>query len=284
MPALLLACDDNDDDLSPDQAQARAAVAAKDNSGILGVTQEVLDLTSMALLEKGVSGGRETTGSRMKAPCFPTISASYEVKKSADSVVYSGTLTVDFGDGSSCEDSTAMRRGKITDEFRYVIAYQDTVPFSAMETITFDGFQRDSVKVDGAFVSTYTSDGSHSIDVDDAMLTYPDETTVRWSGLLAYRYHDGGTNFNPVDDTKSLSGSISGTTRENVNFTASITEDVLFANQCGGKHEVPVSGIVEIAASGTNAEVDYGDGTCDTSYTITVNGETTAYDFEPKNI
>lgn len=285
LPALCIACDD-DDDLSPEQARASAEVAAKDNSQVLAITQEVLDLTSMALLEKGVSGGRETTGGRLneRVACYPTISASYDVKKSADSVVYSGILTIDFDDGSSCDDSTAVRRGKITDNFRYVIAFQDSIPFKATDTITFEGFEKDSAKVDGTFISRNASDGIRTVDIDNVVIAYPDGASAQWNGSLAYFYDHGGTPFKPVDDTRSLSGSLSGTSREGVEFSSSVTDDVLYSNQCGSLKDIPVSGIVEIATSGTNAVVDYGDGTCDTSYTITANGETTVYESEPTNL
>lgn len=285
LPALLIACDD-DDDLTPEQARATMEVAAKDNSRIFAVTQEILDLTSMALLEKGVSGTRETTGGRIKdeVACYPTISASYDVKKSADSVVYAGTLTVDFDDGSSCADTASVMRGKITDEFRYVISYSDSIPFKAFETITFEDFEKDSVGINGTIVSVYDSDGTRSIDIDNAVLTYQDGTSATWNGALVYTYDDGGTPFKPVDDTRALSGTLNGTTREGANFTSSVTNDVVFSNKCGDKANIPVSGVVDFSTAGMNAVVDYGDGTCDTSYTITANGETTTHDFEPVNL
>ena len=286
LPAMLVACDDNDDDLSPEQSKARTEVAAKDNSRIFAVTQEVLDLTSLALLEKGVSSERETSGGRLneKLACYPTISASYDVKKSADSVVYDGTITVDFEDGSSCADSVSARRGKITDKFRYVISYRDSVPLRATETITFDGFEKDSVKVDGTFINTLASDGSRNVDIDNAVLTYPDGMSASWNGQLNFRHDDGGTRFKPVDDTRSLLGNLTGTTREGVNFNSSVAEALQYANHCGDQADIPTSGVVELVLGETNAQVDYGDGTCDTSYTITVNGETTTYESEPTNL
>lgn len=285
LPAMLVACDDKDA-ISPEQSKARTEVAAKDNSQIFAVTQEVLDLTSLALLEKGVSGGRKTSGGRLneKLACYPTISASYDVKKSADSVVYDGTITVDFGDGSSCADSASQRMGKITDKFRYVISYRDSIPLRATETITFDGFRKDSTEVDGAFTNTLASDGSRNVDIDNAVITYPDGTSAKWSGQLTYHQNNGGTPFKPVDDTRTLLGNLAGTTREGVNFNSLVTEAITYANQCGLQAGIPVSGIVDLLVGETRSQVDYGDGTCDNTYTIDVNGETTAYDFVPVNL
>jgi hypothetical protein len=286
IPMLLFACENNDNTLTPEQTQTRTALAAQDNGQILSITQEVLDLTSLALVDKGVGNGRRSSGGRLSDHdymCYPTISASYDVKKTADNLVYSGTMTIDFGDGSSCEDSTYVKRGKITDLFKYVISYADSIPYSSVEAITFDHFERDSVGLDGTFTSSYSSDGSQTIDINDAVLTYADGTSTHWSGSLAYLYDNAGSVWNWKDDIKTLTGSLSGTTREGQPFTSEITKEVQFTNACMGRHDIPVSGTVTITVGGTTSEVDYGDGTCDKSYTITVNGETTTYTFGQKN-
>lgn len=282
---LLFACDDNDN-LSPEESRAKAEVAAQDNSEMLAATQEVLDVTSMALLEKGVSGGRTSSGGRLSEHgfnCYPTISASYDVKKNADSIVYSGTIVIDFGDGSSCEDSTKVRSGKITDVFKTVIRYNDSIPARSTEVITFENYKKDSVELNGVFTSAYSSDGSSTVEIDDAVLTYEDGTSASWSGTLSYSYDNNGT-LHWKDDTKTLTGSITGTTRTGDNFNAEITNDVVFSYECEGKHDVPVSGTISINVGGSSSEVDYGDGTCDKIYTITTNGETTEYTFGKKNL
>ncbi len=283
--ALLFACDENDN-LSPEESRAKTEVAAQDNSEMLAATQEVLDVTSMALLEKGVSGGRESTGGRLSEHgfnCYPTISASYDVKKNADSIVYSGTIVIDFGDGSSCEDSTKVRSGKITDVFKTVITYNDSIPARSTEVITFENYKKDSVELDGVFTSSYSSDGTSTVDIEDAMLTYDDGTSASWSGTLSY-FYDHNATLHWKDDTKTLTGSITGTTRTGDSFNAEITNDVLFSYECEGKHDVPVSGAISINVGGATSEVDYGDGTCDKIYTITANGETTEYTFGKKNL
>jgi hypothetical protein len=281
--SLVIAC--TEENLTPDESKAKTEVAASDNSEILASTQEVLDLTSIALTEKGVSNGRTSTSGRLSDHgfnCYPTISATYDVKKTADSVVYTGTIVIDFGDGTTCEDSSKVRSGKITDEFKMVIAYHDSIPVKSTEIISFEGYQKDSVKLDGILTSTYSSDGLYVVDFDDAALTYEDGTTVTWNGTFNYAYNDSDTR-HWKDDTKTLTGSISGTTREGDNFDAEISNEILFSYECEGKHDVPVSGIIKISVGSVTSEVDYGDGTCDKIYTITANGETTEYSFGKQN-
>lgn len=275
----MVACE-NDENLSPEESKVRSETAAKDNSEMLAATQEVLDVTSMALLEKGVSNGRISSSGRLGEHgfnCYPTISASYDVKKSADSVVYAGTISIDFGDGSSCEDSTKVRSGKITDAFRYVISYHDSIPFKSYETIAFEDYKKDSVGLDGTFTSTFT-DGSYTINVNDAVLTYPDATSANWDGILIFEYNNKGTA-HWKDDSKTLSGSTEGRTRTGENFSTEIMQEILFSYECENKHDVPVSGVININTAGSTAEVNYGDGSCDKIYTITTNGETTEYTF-----
>lgn len=282
---LMFGCQNNENSLTPEQSKLRTEVAAEDNSQILAMTQEVLDITSVALVEKGVAGGRRSSGSRINShdqECFPTISASYDVKKSSDSLVYTGVLTVDFGDGSSCQDSANVRLGKITDAFKYTIAYKDSIPFKAEETITFDQFVKDSVQLDGTFISSFTSDGSYTLDISNAVLAYNDGTSTQWSGMLVYHHDDGGSPWNATDDTRTLTGSIGGNTRDGVSFTSEITNAIQFSSVCGGHHDVPVSGTILISLGGTTSEVDYGDGTCDKTFTITTNGESTSYELGRK--
>jgi hypothetical protein len=281
--SLTIAC--SEDNLSPEESKAKTEVAASDNSEILASTQEVLDLTSIALTEKGVSNGRISASGRLAEHgfnCYPTIRATYDVKKTADSVVYTGTIVIDFGDGAACEDSSKVRSGKITDEFKMVVAYHDSIPLKSTEIITFEGYQKDSVKLDGILTSTYSSGGLYVVDFDDTALTYEDGTTVTWNGTLNYAYNDSGTR-HWKDDTKTLTGSISGTTREGDDFDAEISEEISFSYECEGKHDVPVSGTIHITVSGATSEVDYGDGTCDKVYIITANGETTEYTFGKQN-
>jgi hypothetical protein len=278
----MVACE-NDDNLSPEESKVKSETAANANSEMLAVTQEVLDVTSMALLEKGVSNGRISSSGRLSEHgfnCYPTISASYDVKKSADSIVYAGLISIDFGDGSSCEDSTKVRSGKITDAFRYVISYNDSIPFKSSETISFENYKKDSVQLDGTFNSTF-SGGSYTIHISDAMLTYPDATSANWSGMLVYEYDSKGTP-HWKDDSKTLTGSLNGITRLNDSFSADIVQEILFSYECEGKHDVPVSGVIDIITSGSTAEVNYGNGTCDKIYTVTTNGESTEYTFGPK--
>ena len=57
---LMVACE-NDNYLSFEESKVKSKTAANHNCEMLAITQEVLDVTTMALLEKGVSTNGETT-------------------------------------------------------------------------------------------------------------------------------------------------------------------------------------------------------------------------------
>lgn len=279
-------CQEHDMPLTREQQQQRGTAAAEDNSDMLQTSREILDMTGAAIDDQGVSSGRIESDGRIANggyswKCRPSISADFDLDRSSqDSTVYSGTVLIDFGDGSSCPDSTHVRTGKITDTFQLVFQHHDSVhTYSLNETLTFEAFSRDSLLLDGVFITHRGSDMPTILVISDAHLTYPDGTMATWEGSLTFEHDNNGTFFDWRDDQKTITGSISGTTHDGVDFAATITEPVLFDYACFGRHEVPVSGIVEIDTGGALTTVDYGDGTCDMEYSITTGGETTVYTF-----
>lgn len=271
------------DVLTPEDKQANAEVSAEDNSQIIAATQEVLGITEGALSENGFTNGRVAKGKHKDfyMGCLPEISSSFNVDKShEDSIIFSGMITIDYGDGSSCDDTVHVRTGKIMDTFVRVLGFNDSTTFSSTDTITFEGFQRDSIKLDGTFIKRYSSGEPFTLTADGAKITYGDGTFVSWDGMLSFTYDNNGTKWDWKDDSRIMTGSISGTTRTGADFSAEVTEGVVFKNECFWHNKIPVSGTIEVTTDGVTSVVDYGDGTCDKVYTITVNGETTEYEFD----
>jgi hypothetical protein len=198
--------------------------------------------------------------------------------KNQDSLVYSGTITIDYGDGSSC-NSTRIRKGKITDTFKYVVVFgDDSISYSSTETITFEGFTKDSTQVDGTFIITSSSGNPKTVEAQNAMITYSDGTSVQWSGILFFTY-ERGERCKWKDNTISVTGSITGVNRDGVGFTIEITEPVVYKFKCNNHKFIPVMGIIEVTVGGVLTVVDFGDGDCDRIYSTTVNGETTEHKF-----
>src|SRR6185312_8354370 len=112
---------------------------------------------SDALSGESISGGRSATintGShwRHHDGCRPEITHTRpKIVTTKDSVSYSGSVTIDYGQGGNCGgDSTKVHvhKGKILDSFTLtaVLVNDSTVVETSTEIITFSGCSRDSIQ------------------------------------------------------------------------------------------------------------------------------------------
>jgi len=266
-------------------------MAAKDNAQIVAATKTVMNITAGAMGQKGVMGGRITDGDHPddgnhpgegdneddndETGCKPSIKGTFSLDTThTDSLIYSGSVTIDYGDGSTCKDSTHRRTGKITDTYLSIISFKDSIRFSSTETITFDAFHIDTVQVDGAIIVKSSSNGPTTVETKDAKITYADGTFATWSGTLTFQ-HEKGEGRHWRGKTVKVTGTLTGTNRAGLPFTATITKDIVYQFGCFSKHRfIPVSGTVAIAVGGVTSNIDYGDGTCHSHFAITADGET----------
>jgi len=288
----LWACSDDGDKsssapVSAEDAKQQSNVAANDNHAMIAVTQDALEASSDAFTEEGISDGRASSGSRIahgpKDNCSPSVSGTFNLNQSnPDSIIYTGTLVIDYGDGSTCKDSTRVRKGKITNDFTFTISRKSGGGFKtySSQSLKFEGFEKDSTTIDGTVVTTSATGHSTTIDAEDVKITFADGTSATWNGTLTYTY-DKGDQGKWKDNTIHVTGPWTGTNREGVAYTATITEDLVFSYWCDKHHRFrPVSGKIEIKVGDVTSVVDYGDGTCDKKYTITSGGVTTELEFD----
>lgn len=283
------ACQDNDSPkLNSEQAKVQTTVAAKDNATIIASTQDALELTSQAFDDEGLTSARTITSGRLdghfhgdKHDCQPSVSGSYSIDNShKDTLIYSGSMTIDYGDGSTCKDTVNVHKGKLTNAFTLIVNFHDSLSFSSTQTLTFLGFIKDTTTLDGTFITKKASGKPATVEADNAKITYPDGTSTSWSGTLTYTY-DKGNSCQWRDNTVHVTGSINGKNRNGVNFTATITQPLVYKYGCDIHHHfVPVSGTIELSLAGVISTIDFGDGSCDKKYTITTNGTVTEYKFD----
>jgi hypothetical protein len=273
------------ENISTTSSPAQAKLAAKDNTQIVAATQSVMSITAGAMAQKGVLGGRLMDGGHPgggvdtddddETTCKPSIKSTFAIDTThVDTLIYSGSVTIDYGNGSTCTDSTHRRTGMITDAFKYIISYKDSIRFSSTETITFKAFHKDSVQLDGTIIIKASGKKVTTVEAKDAKITYKDGTFSTWSGLLTYHYQKGkGRHWG--GKTIKITGSLTGTTRAGLAFTATITKEIVYQYGCFNKHKfLPVSGTVEVVVGGVTSTIDYGDGTCHKELTIEADGET----------
>jgi hypothetical protein len=273
---LLFSCQE---DLIPKKLSSndQAELAARDNAEMMIAIQEALDITAGAMEDKGVAEGRvKQGGNHDKYGCAPSINLTLNIDRNhPDSIIYSGSIIINYGDGSSCS-STDKRTGKITDEFKITISTKSKIKFVSTEKLTFENFIKGQTSYDGVISVASANSKKTSISSTGFTVGYNDATTASWNGTLSFAYEDVSKRKGEL----RITGNISGTSRQGMPFTATITSDLVFKGGCLGlTKQIPVSGKLSITTNGANSIVDYGDGNCDKSYTVTVNGETETYAF-----
>lgn len=291
--AMLVAvgCDSsNDATVTSEVKTAQVKASVEDNSNTATVTQDILDITDDALSGNGISGGRlggdDSSSSGRTARCDAKIISDYDKVKTGEKNTYSykGTITIDYGEGTTCNES--KRKGKIFDTFEYTIKHNtdsSRVTVYLKETITFENFTSDTLQVEGTFITISETDKPTSVEAQKAKITYEDGTSVSWDATHTHTYVEGEKKERPweddSDDSEEVIGSSNGKNREGKEFTATITSALVYAYACEDING-PVKGAIDLVVNGTKSVVDYGTGTCDKVYTITTDGETKEYTFD----
>ncbi len=190
-------------------------------------------------------------------------------------------VVIDFG--TSCTgDDGVVRRGQI-------IAYANGFYVDSNTTIisTFSNFFETINGADHQIQGTHiiknlghNSAGHlhYSVDVQNASVTYS-EGTIHWTSLRDNEWTAGsGTLMNPFDDEYLVTGSASGTDINGAAFTVTITTPLLWKWCTSLWSWIVASGKLDIVNDGyPTITVDYGDGTCDFTVYVIINGTTYTY-------
>jgi len=181
------------------------------------------------------------------------------------------TRTLDYGTTNCLLDNGNYVRGKI------IITFQDDFD-AATRTLnfSFENFYHNDRHVEGnrTVVKTRLENGHIKADIDLNMtITNPDGRVLTRTGHRIREY-------NPETNTFTVTGSWMTTNQTNgVTHTNTISDvSPLIIYDCDqnpnqNRFEI-VSGIITITKSNNNntAVIDYGDGNCDNTGTITING------------
>lgn len=276
--AFVLACQQDSQSLLVGAKMQQSAQAAQENSAMIASAQDVVSTTAGAFSSQGLTFGRFAEhgddDDDDSLECKPTITNTIKVNRiNADSIIISGTIIIDFG--TTCADSSNMKKGKIIDSVYVVLS--KTV-HKASEFVTFDNYWRDSTSIDGSFSITSGTGEPTVVKIKGTKVRYRDGTTTSWTGDLTFTTEKSGVG-NNYTASMTVVGSWSGVTRSGTSFSGNITKDVVFKAGCfGHRHKfIPVSGTIDIVTGGVTSTIDYGDGTCDRTYTITAAGQTTTH-------
>lgn len=266
---LVSSCNKSDDPISGEAVQSASTDAT--------ANAQTSDAEDMATSQLNVTdpAGREAGGFDDDRLTCATITRTPNGDKT------SGTMTIDFGT-AGCKDSKGnTRKGKI------VVAWAGGRWFNpgATHTVSFVGYSINDVKFSDTDsrlvtnVSTTASPLTFNV-VASHNLTWPDGSTGSYSIHHTRQWIRSTTVTDDkfiISQTIGAANAASGTNRHGKSYSVQITTPLEFSRSCAISNKVlkPVKG-VRVITYDTNKTVtiDYGTGTCDNSFTISVNGHT----------
>jgi len=285
---LIIGCkkETSDSGLSPSQEEDVVTVSSQSEietefvfndvfNNVIGVNTEV-GVGGTGVFERSASGliqgGRETN-----TDSIPTC-VTLTVTRLNAPALFPVRIIIDFGGGCAGKDGHT-RSGKIVTTYTGRI----TVPGKSAST-TFEGFKLDSISIQGTHtITNTTATGSiqRQLTVDiDARLTRPAGDYSQWvSRRIITQTEGNGTPDISFDDVFSIAGSAHGKVKRGNDFYSwhsQIMEPLLKRLSCRWVSQ----GILKVwreslsNSSQWTATLNYGDGTCDYSANLTINGAT----------
>jgi len=195
---------------------------------------------------------------------------------------YPKTITLDFGNGVECFDGV-IRKGKIiltlTGPWRLDLVQPNTTLSAEFQNYFFKNpsIYNDFVCRQGNFSITFDSLNQEDmpvyvVDAINAKLIFPDSTYHSWNSSKVLTWNEGyNTPLNAQDDIWTISGSSNGTARNGKSYFTVTEAPLIFKKTCNNGEFV--QGILRIVPSGLyDRLIDFGDGDCDNSITVTING------------
>lgn len=176
------------------------------------------------------------------------------------------TLEIDFGNGTNCIDGR-VRSGTLQCQFNGKWSQE-----GSQVTITPTNYTVNSFPV--LFTQTITNNGTNNDGNPNWDVVVTGASIVTTTGTISWT-SDRNTEWTAGDDTPTdatdneymVTGSANGTTRTQLNFTATITEPLHVKSNCGNI----VSGIIEIKPDTLQLRsLDYGEGVCDNIATLSI--------------
>ncbi len=182
------------------------------------------------------------------------------------------TITVDYGTACT-EGKNHVKSGKI------VIEMSDTViNAGAVQTVKYDNFYVDSTKVDLTATRKNlgkNANGNWVVETSwEQIMTQPDGDIIVQKNNESIEWVSGFETTDKADDVYYKTGSGTLTVNNTLKFGRTITSALLYDKSCG----FIKSGKEELSRDGNVTVIDYGDGTCDSSATVTANDTTEVID------
>lgn len=252
--------------------------SSQDNSIAQNIFQDIKKVVEEAANDEGASIANKKAGYSFGSCATVTVSPAW-----SDTTSWPKVMTIDFGATNCAGVNGNQRRGKlivtISDRYRNNGSVLSVQP---------QGFYWNDYLVEGS--KTITNNGRNgannltfTVNVNNAKITYPDGSVTSWESTRTNEWIAGEntTLFSNglagvCDDEYLITGSATGVNCAGLPYAVVITSPLRKKICC----RWIVSGVVNVTPNGLPTRtVDFGDGNCDATVKLTVNGNTFTIQF-----
>lgn len=201
------------------------------------------------------------------------------VTKDSTTTPGSQEITIDFGSGCQGFDGKT-RKGKVL--VSYTGRYRDP---GTVISIHFDGYSVNGNLVENCSVKTITNiahsgaNPKRNVSVSGRIMLANGKGIVVWTANRMREFIAGYNTPQWSDDIYSTTGNSSGITATNKSFTANITSPLRKDFSCAAGRRGYTAGVIDINIGGKLRILDFGNGSCDNTFFLTINGRTYSITF-----
>lgn len=267
----LVSCDNDKFDFTGNDAQNVENEAATD-----GYFEDADDMASLAVAADNATstGSKESASGRagVKPADLRFACATVTLEFAGDNTGNAphGYITIDFGTG--CTDLRGnTRKGIIHVEFEG----RRFLPGSTITT-TLEGYSINGIELEGTRTVTNTSASveaapTFNIILEGGKATWPDGSEATREVNRTRQWIRAA---NPLQDEWTVEGTAAGTNRNERVYQVEITKPLVYKRECavGSRVFMAVEGTKVLTVDGKTIIIDYGDGECDRTVTITIDG------------
>lgn len=237
--------------------------------------QDIDDLASVAIeapTDNEYSGGRISTTITVQDERFNCDGVIVTIEPGVNSTLQDpyGILTVDFGTQGCSDLRGNVRKGKLIFEY-------DGWRFQtgSVVTITTENYSINGIKLEGTRTSTNITANENDplkfhVVLNDGKATFSDGAIAERESDITWSWISGAS---PAADQLIIhsNSTAGGITRAGHNYSVSLLEQLVYKRFCS----MAVSGIKNYVIDGQKEiAVDYGDGDCDSTVTVKLDGIT----------
>jgi hypothetical protein len=277
--ALLFACTafivsscSKSDEFSGENLQTSSNESAQEST-----SDELDDMATSALNSNSSATGRAETFSDDRFICDGT---TVEFSDVADDKS-SGTATITFGPNGCTDKRGNVRKGQIIVHWSGGLWFHE----GSVITITLNNYTINNLAIAGTRTITCTAFTLDPFSVTwnvaaSHTFTWPDATTaIRVVNKTKKWDHTASEDTYTVTNGPGVvANAASGTNRHGSEYTVSITTPLVYLGSCikANKVFMPVSGVKVVTniTKSKTVTIDFGDGDCDNTFTVTVDGKT----------